>query len=360
MKELEILSGKPYKVYIDNDLDKLSKVLEEHKIKHKARFYLLTDDKVYELYKDKIEKFKDIFKVEIYYFNNGEKSKNYNTVKDIYSFLIEKNANRNSILIALGGGVVGDLGGFVASTYMRGIKYINIPTTLLSQVDSCIGGKVGYNFNGVKNIIGNFYNPEFVYISTNFLKTLDKKQFVDGLGEVIKYSLIKEGTMISYLRENSKGILERENDKMLYLVKNCLKIKKDIIEEDYKDLGIRNILNFGHTVGHGLEITSNGDLSHGEAVALGSLVALKLSEDILALDKGIYKEVEEVLNKLNLPTKHKVDNYKLFMYSINHDKKNDEDLNFVLLNKIGDPKIRTKVSKEQLYSALNNSINKGE
>lgn len=356
MRELEIISGKPYRIYIDNNLDKLPSILEENKINSKMKCFLITDDKVYELYKDIIEKLKKSLGIELYYFKNGEESKNYNTIEEIYSFLIDNNCNRNSLLIALGGGVVGDLVGFVASTFMRGIKYVNIPTTLLSQVDSSVGGKVGYNLNGIKNVIGNFHNPEFVYIGTDFLKTLEKKQFVDGLGEVVKYSLIRDDGMLAYLKENYRGILERENDKLLYLVRGCLKTKKDIIEQDYEDLGIRNILNFGHTVGHGLEITSEEKLSHGGAVALGSLVAIRLSEDILKLSKKTYNEVEEVLEKLNLPIKHKVDNYKLFMYAINHDKKNDDSIKFVLLSKIGEPKIKIEVTKEQLYHAIKGSI----
>lgn len=360
MKELEVSGVKGYRVYIDNTIDKLFQMLLQHKIKHNDNIFLVTDDRVFSLYKNGIEKLKESFNIKLYYFKNGEENKNINTVQGIYSFLIDNDANRDSVIIALGGGVVGDIVGFVSSTYMRGIRYINIPTTLLSQVDSCIGGKVGYNYNGIKNVVGNFYNPYFVYVSTNFLKSLDEKYFIDGLGEIVKYALIKDGALFNYLSENYKGILERENDKMIHIIRTCLKLKKDIVEEDFRDNGIRNLLNFGHTVGHGIEMTSGGKLTHGESVALGILVSLKLSESMLNLNEEVFKETIELYKKLGLPVKYKVDNYNLFMYAINHDKKNNNKIRFVLLQDIGNGKIKIEVNKEQILEAIKQSIGKGE
>ncbi|WP_125152227.1 3-dehydroquinate synthase [Clostridium rectalis] len=360
MREIKINLKRPYTIYIDSNLDKLFNTMNEYKIKKNDTLFLITDDKVSGLYNDIILKFEKHFNIKKYFFNNGELNKNMTTIQGIYSFLIENNANRDSILIGLGGGVVGDLVGFVAATYMRGIRYINIPTTLLSQVDSSIGGKVGYNYNGIKNIVGSFYNPEFVFISTNFLKTLEKKQFIDGLGEVIKYSLIKDKTLLEYIKENIKGIAEKENDKMLYIIRSCLSIKKYFVEIDYKDTGIRNLLNFGHTTGHAIEITSNGKFTHGESVALGILVAIKMSENILDLSNEIYNDVEEVLKKLGLPIEYKVDNYNLFMYAINHDKKNGKKIRFVLLQDIGKGKIKVEVNNEDILKGIKQSIDKGE
>lgn len=357
MREIEVEGDNGYKVYIDRNLDKLYKALEDYKIKANSEMFLITDDKVYSIYKDKIQRLKDIYNVKEFYFKNGEKNKSFETLKEIYSFLIKNNAKRNSIIIALGGGVVGDLVGFVASTYMRGVRYINIPTTLLSQIDSCVGGKVGYNYNGIKNLIGNFYNPQFVFISTNFLKTLDNEQFRDGLGEVIKYGLILDEEIISFVEENYKGILEKESDKLLYISRTCLKLKKQVIELDYKDLGYRNILNFGHTIGHAIEMTSENKITHGEAVALGILVALKLSEHIYGLDNELYSRMERLYNKLGLPTKYKVDNYKLFMYAINHDKKNKNNIRFILLKSIEKPEVKIEINKEHILKAIEESIN---
>ena len=360
MKEIKIEGNNGYKVYIDANLDKFSKALEDYKIKANSEMFLITDDRVYSIYKDKIEKLKGIYNIKELYFKNGEENKNFETIKEIYSFLVENNAKRNSIIIALGGGVVGDLVGFVASTYMRGVRYINIPTTLLSQIDSCVGGKVGYNYNGIKNIIGSFYNPEFVFIATNFLKTLDSERFRDGLGEVVKYGLILDEEIINFMEENYKGILEKESDKLLYISRNCLKLKKQIIKLDYKDLGLRNILNFGHTIGHAVEMTSKNKITHGEAVALGMLVEIKLSEYIYGLDKGLYSRVEKLYKKLGLPTKYKVDNYNLFMYAINHDKKNKNNIRFVLLKNVEKPEVKIEVNEKHILKAIEDSISRKE
>ncbi|MBE6067873.1 MAG: 3-dehydroquinate synthase [Clostridium lundense] len=357
MKELSVkLKDREYKVYITSSMDRFPQALIENKIKDKDSMFIITDDKVHSIYKDSIEKFKEQYNLKEYCFKEGKENKNINTVQGIYSFLIENNANRNSLLIALGGGVVGDIVGFVASTYMRGIRYINIPTTLLSQVDSSVGGKVGYNYNGVKNIIGNFHHPEFVYISTNFLKTLEQKEFQGALGEVVKYALIRDSSFLNFLNENYKGILEKETDKMIHIIKSSLKIKSEIIKDDLNDRGIRNVLNFGHTVGHAIEMNSGGKLTHGEAVALGMLTSIKLSENICNLRRDLYVNIVNLYEKLRLPTKYKVDNYTLFMYAINHDKKNDDKIRFVLLEDLNKPKVKVEINKKDIINALKNSI----
>jgi 3-dehydroquinate synthase len=357
MKEMIVQNEeKNYRVYIDSNMDKFHALLEENKIKINDKVFLVTDDIVYNLYEDVINAIRTQTKCAVYYFIHGEVNKNINTIQSIYNFLLENGANRNSTLIAIGGGVVGDLVGFVASTYMRGIKFINVPTTLLAQVDSCVGGKVGYNYNGIKNVIGNFYNPIFVYASTRFLKTLKNQQFRDGLGEVVKYGVIKDKTLLQYVNDNHKYILERENDKLFYIVKECLRIKAEVIEEDFKDTEFRNILNFGHTIGHGIEVASEFKISHGEAVGLGVLVAIKLSEIKLLLSKDIYKTVENLLSKLELPVKYKVDNYSSFMYAINHDKKNNDKIRFVLLEEIQKCKIKVEITEEEIFTALKESI----
>lgn len=357
MKEISMkLKDIEYKVYISSSMDKFSQALMENKIKNKESMFVITDSKVHYIYKNIIEKLKEQYNVKEYYFKEGEENKNINTIQGIYSFLIENNANKNSILIAMGGGVVGDIVGFAASTYMRGIRYINMPTTFLSQVDSSVGGKVGYNYNGLKNIIGDFYNPEFVYISTSFLKTLDEKEFQGGLGEVIKFALIKDSSLLNFLNENYKGIMEKETDKIIHIIKSCLKIKLEILKDDLNNIGMSNILNFGHTVGNAIEINSGGKLTYGEAVALGILTSIKLSENIYKLRKDLYGNIVNLYKKLGLPTKYKVDNYILFMYAINHDKKNDEKITFILLEDLNKPKIKVEINKKDIINALKNSI----
>ncbi len=346
MKEICINSrNKNYKVYIDNDISKIFLAFNEHKLKSTDKFYIITDDKVYSLYEKKLKLLMKNYNYKIFVFNQGEENKTYKTVEEIYNFLIENNADRNSILIAFGGGIVGDTVGFVAATFMRGIKYINVPTTLISQVDSAIGGKVAYNIKGIKNAIGCFYDPIFVFVSVNFLKTLNKMQFISGLGEVIKYGLIESSELLKYIKENIKAIMELENDKLLYIVKECLKIKASVVEKDYEDLGYRNILNFGHTIGHAIESDSN------------YLTSIKISEMKLKLNTNIYKEIENLYKKINIETFYKVDNLDLFLYSIKHDKKMEgNNIKFTLLEDVGACKIKIDVSEEEIIEALKESI----
>ncbi|AVQ45309.1 3-dehydroquinate synthase [Clostridium botulinum] len=361
MKEiiLESLELK-HRVYINNNLNRFHNILLENKIKDTDSIFIVTDKNIYSLYKHKMEQFINKNKYFVFVMNTGEENKNINTVNKIYDFLIDNNANRHSVLIAFGGGIVGDITGFVASTYMRGIRFINIPTTLLAQVDSSIGGKVGYNHREIKNLIGNFYNPVFVYVSTSFLKTLSEREFLNGLGEIIKYSLIRENDLSYFIEKNIKFILEREQDKLIHIVKECLSIKAAIVEEDFRDLGMRNSLNFGHTVGHAIEANSNYKISHGEAVALGILVALKLSEKKLNLDKNIYNNIVKLYKKLNLPLFYKVDNYKTFLYAIRHDKKNRDKIRFALLEEVGKVKVKVEVEENEIIKAIKESIDREE
>lgn len=355
MKEISIKND--YKVYIDNDINKIFLSLNENKIKNSEKVFIITDDKVYSIYEDKINIFTEKLNCQIFIMSQGEKNKNYKTVESIYNFLLKNNADRNSILVAFGGGLVGDIVGFVAATYMRGIRYISVPTTLISQVDSSVGGKVAYNMKNIKNCIGCFYDPSFVFISVNYLSTLDQLQFLSGLGEVIKYGLIKSPDLIKYIRENLKSIMEFESDKLTHIVKECIKIKASVVEEDYTDLGYRNILNFGHTIGHAIEIDSKYKIPHGIAISLGSLCAIKLSEKKLGLDSKLYSEIENLYKKIGIPVSYKVDNIKRFLYSINHDKKMENNkIKFTLLEGIGMPKMKIDVKEDEIIWALGESI----
>lgn len=359
MKPLNILYAKDnYKVYIEENMNNFYYLLQESKISNDDKIFLITDDNLYSIYRDLIDEFKDNLNCKVYYFKQGEESKNISTIQSIYDFLIENNANRNSSLIAFGGGVVGDLVGFVAATFMRGIKFVSIPTTLLSQVDSSVGGKVGFDYKGLKNIIGSFYNPVFVYICTDFLNTLKDAQFKDGLGEVIKYGMIQDSKLFEFIDKNYKSIIDKKTETLLFIIKSCLSIKLEVVEKDFKDLGLRNMLNFGHTIGHGIEISSNFKVSHGAAVALGMLVAVKLSEKKLSISKDVYIRLKALLKKLELPTSYKVDNYSLFLYAINHDKKNTNEIKFVLLEDISKCKIKVEVTTEEICSAMEESINR--
>lgn len=362
MKELIIKNSSEYsyRVYIDSTFDKFHNLLEENRMHGKDKLFFITDDSVYNIYKEYLMNIKEKYKCNIYYFVHGEENKNINTIGNVYTFLAQNHADKNSVIIALGGGAVSDIAGFAASTYMRGIRYINIPTTLISQIDTCIGGKNGYNYNGIRNIIGSFYNPSFVYVCVNFLKTLDNKQFINGIGEAVKYGAIKSKALLEYISNNCRQILERENDKLLYIVKECLSIKANIVKENYDDFDMMNILNFGHTISHGIEISSGYKVQHGEAVALGILVTLKLSEYKLHMPYSNYTKMRNIYFKMGLPVKYKVDNMETFMYAINRDRKNNESINMVLMEDFEKCRIRVPVSSNEVIRAMKESIDKGE
>lgn len=273
-----------------------------------------------------------IFKIE-----QGEKSKNIINYQKIIEFMIINNFTRNDIIVALGGGVVGDLSGFVAATFNRGIKFYNIPTTLLSQVDSSIGGKTAINFLNYKNIIGSFYPPAKVLIDPLTLNTLSKKQLHSGLVEVIKMAFTCNEPLFNLI--NNETDLLANIDNIIY---QALQIKKNIVEQDEKEANIRKVLNFGHSIGHAIESYNNLNLLHGECVGLGMLYMT---------NKDNKEKLISILNKYNLPTKIDIDNDKI-VEIIKHDKKAKDNLiDIIYVNKIGTYEIKT-INIDELYFLL--------
>ena len=255
----------------------------------------------------------------VYTIKAGEDSKSLIEYENILKVMIENNFNRKDVLVSLGGGVVGDLGGFCAASYMRGIDFYNIPTTTLSMIDSSIGGKTAVNFHGYKNIIGAFYQPKKVLIDINLLNSLDARQFNSGIVEAIKMAATFNEDLFSFIENNNI------KDNIEYIITESLKIKKDVVEKDEKETGLRKVLNYGHTIGHGIEVVS-GKLYHGEAVALGTLCLC--SEDIKARLINIYKQ-------LNIEPTIKLDKEKV-LEAISHDKKaNKDNITCIVVNKIG-------------------------
>lgn len=347
----------PYNIYLNTDFNFLSEALKEVNINAEDKLFVITDDIVNSLYGEEIKAILRGYNNKVFAFNHGEENKTIETVTNIYSFLLENNADRSSVLIGFGGGIVGDLVGFVAATFMRGTRFVNIPTTIMSLVDSSVGGKVAYNYQNLKNLIGTFYNPILVYGNIEVLKTLPQKEIINGFAEVIKYGLIKEVELLDLIEVKLKDINNLHQETLLQIINTCISSKIEIVEKDFRDKDYRNILNFGHTIGHGIEVISNYEVAHGYAVALGMLVEIKLSEYVFNLNKGIYDKIETLLNKLGFPTKYKVDNLNMFMYAINHDKKSENNaINFVLIEEIGKPKTKVKVSKELIEKALKESI----
>lgn len=294
---------------------------------------------------------------------SGEKHKNIETCQKIWSELLINNADRKSLLINLGGGVITDMGGFCAATYKRGIDFINIPTTLLAQVDATVGGKTGIDFNGLKNMIGLFKNPSEVFINHNFLKTLNIKHLKSGYAEIIKHGLIHNETYFLELKKTYK--LQIEN--ILPLIIESVSIKKEIVENDPFEQNTRKTLNFGHTIGHAIEscfLNTPNELLHGEAIALGMIGALYLSNKKCNFPTDSFQEIAEYLKdffeikidlKPHLPKLQKL---------ILNDKKNaDSNVNFILLEGIGKPLIDCKVNYEEIEDAIcfiDNFINENE
>lgn len=233
----------------------------------------------------------------------GESSKDVPTCLDLAKRLVRLGADRSSCLVALGGGVVGDLTGFLASIYMRGIAYIQVPTTLLAQVDSSIGGKTGVDLEEGKNLLGTFYQPRAVFVDLAFLETLPESQIKEGLSEVVKYGLIEEPELLAELAPGFNPPGSPDPAWMEALVERCCLIKKRFVEMDQRDRGIRRILNFGHTVGHALEAASGYSLSHGEGVALGMVAAARLSARLAGLPGEEVSRLEGLLGRLGLPTR---------------------------------------------------------
>lgn len=288
-------------------------------------------------------------------FPAGEKSKNRKTKERIEDKMLELGLNRDTCIIALGGGVVGDLAGFVAATYMRGIPYIQVPTTLLAMVDSSIGGKAAVNTRHAKNIIGAFHQPKKVVIDLNFLKTLPKKELISGLAEVIKHAMIKDREFLNFLERNIDKILKYNLDILKVAIKKSCEIKASIIMQDEKEKGLRRLLNYGHTIGHAIESALNFKITHGEAIAVGMNYAAKLSAKLGFLHEGSVIRQNNLLEFIGLP--HKISHHRLkpkkILEFIQYDKKIiDGKINFVLLNSIGDAFVSDKISLEDIKKIL--------
>ena len=267
----------------------------------------------------------------------GERSKTQKYKEIIENKLIKWNADRDSIIIALGGGMVGDLAGFTAATFMRGIDYIQIPTSLLAQVDSSIGGKTGINHPNGKNLIGAFHHPVKVYIDIETLQTLPVNHFYSGMAEVIKYAVSMDKDLFDYLEKHHKKIIELDKSKLLYIIKRCIILKKEIVQKDEREKNYRRILNFGHTIGHALELYSGFKILHGQAVAIGMMMEAKISKTIGILNEVDYKKLKYLLLLYKLPTEipEKFDIGKLCNLTI-YDKKNiDNNVNYTLIEAIG-------------------------
>lgn len=315
--------------YIGNEIEK---------IYNGNKIAVITDKNVDEFYGEQI---KDSLKnsnfiVHKIVIEPGEKSKSIEVLLDVYERLLDFGITRGDLVITFGGGVVGDLGGFAASTLLRGIPFIQIPTSLLAQIDSSVGGKVAVDLPRGKNLVGSFYHPKAVFIDPDLLNTLDKRFLHDGMAEVIKYGCIRDKELFDkLLKYDSEEELFNNIEEIIY---TCCNIKKDVVEKDEKDTGERMILNFGHTIGHAVEKYFNFEkYTHGEAVAVGMYAITKNSEEIGLTKLGTSKSIKDILLKYNLPYKMPNMDKEKNMEAISLDKKNKgEYLNIILLKNIGE------------------------
>jgi 3-dehydroquinate synthase len=269
----------------------------------------------------------------------GEKSKRLAIVEKCYDQLAAHRLERKAFIVALGGGVVGDLAGFVAATYLRGIPFVQVPTTLLAQVDSSVGGKTGVNLKAGKNLVGAFYQPRLVLCDLDALKTLPRREYVSGLAEVVKYGIIYDAILFAQLERNLPKLLQRDAATLRAVIARCCEIKSEVVGQDETESGLRAILNFGHTIGHAIENSSGyGKFLHGEAIAIGQVAAAKLSQKILGLPSGDVERIENLFSQAGLPVKIKLNSPRRqkLIAAMKLDKKvSAGEIKFVLAKKIG-------------------------
>ncbi|MFI3173331.1 MAG: 3-dehydroquinate synthase [Eubacteriales bacterium] len=336
MSKLEINLGiNSYPIYIEENI--LGSVLEYiAPVFRGKKIMIVSDSNVFPIYGEMITKqMEEKYECCSHVFTAGEQSKHLGVVQEVYTSLIENNFSRTDLIIALGGGVVGDLAGFVAATYLRGISYIQIPTTLLAQVDSSVGGKVAVDLPQGKNMVGNFYHPKMVFIDPKVLESLTERYFRDGMGEVIKYGCIQSESLFKKLKniKDKEELMQKIGD----IIYECIDCKRIVVEEDERDTGSRMILNFGHTLGHAVEqYYGYARESHGEAVAIGMYEIMKIAEEAGVTEPGMAQEIKDLLVQYGLPFACDVDR-NLLLQAIQKDKKNlSGSLNIILLSRIGE------------------------
>ncbi len=354
MKRLNLDFGKrSYDIVIENSFDALA---QEMSMVCRGRVLLVTDTNVAPVFADEVSaalEEADVDVCGVYSFKAGEKSKNIDTLQDIYNACVKYGLDRNASIAALGGGVCGDMAGLAAATYMRGIGFVQIPTTLLAQTDSSVGGKVGIDFAGIKNIVGAFKQPRLVYINTKTLKTLPQREFSAGMAEIIKYGIIRDSKFFDFLDKNSEKIKALDENMLEDMIYRCCEIKADVVMNDETERGVRAILNFGHTIGHGVESAKEFELLHGECVAIGMSGALEISRMRGYMDADSIEACNALIKKYNLSTSVSgADESDIIGCMKNDKKKLDGRLRFVLAQKIGSVEIFDDVGDDEISNAV--------
>ncbi len=348
-------NGQPiYPIVLTNSFDGLECALKDFSLEDR-RVCIVSETKVVshygEILSEKLEKMaRECY---VFTFEAGEQSKNLNTVNKLYEFLILHKFDRKDLLIALGGGVVGDLTGFAAATYLRGIDFIQIPTSLLSQVDSSIGGKTGVDYLAYKNMVGAFHQPKLVYINIKTLNTLSKREYYSGLGEIIKHGLIKDKQYYEWLLEKREEIKAMDEEVLIDMIYRSCDIKREVVEKDPKEKGERALLNFGHTIGHAVEKLMNFSYLHGECVGIGMLAAANICMQRGNITKEECDGLREWLTYFAFPKFPKELEAREVIETTKLDKKMEHGIiKFVLLNKVGEAAVKKDVTEEEMKKAI--------
>ncbi len=351
--------GRPaYDIWLEPSFNRLSEAVSLMKLSNR-KVMIITDSNVGKHY---LEVVKDVLSksaklVESISFPAGEASKNLDTVSQCYEKLIQSGFDRNDILVALGGGVVGDLTGFVAATYLRGIRFIQIPTSLLSMVDSSIGGKTGVDFKAYKNMVGAFHQPQLVYMNLSTLLTLPEAEYFSGMGEIIKHGLIKDADYYKWLKIQEAAIHARDYETLLEMVYRSCLIKRAVVEQDPKEQGERALLNYGHTIGHSVEKLKELTLLHGQCVCIGMAAATYLSLKRGSISETEYQDILHTMKCFRQPITVKGLSAEKVYEVTRSDKKMDSDkIKFILLQQVGNAVIDTTVTKAEMLSAIQSII----
>ena len=357
MKNIKFIvktKSKSYPIYFGDGILNTTGSLIKKNLVGVKKICIISDNKLPELLLKKLIKSLKKYDLRIFRLTANEKTKSIKVVNKIIEKLLKDNFNRSDCVIAFGGGVLGDLSAFISNLTKRGLKFVNIPTTLLAQVDASIGGKTGINSNHGKNLIGTYYQPDFVLSDVSILKSLPQREMISGYGEILKHALILDRKFFFWLARNGKKIINKENNNLLTkaIVKSC-KIKSEIVSKDEKEKNLRMILNFGHTFAHGFERAKNFSkkLSHGEAVLLGMMIASELSNKKKLLshhELSLIKKHYFILKLFkNINKVFKRNEINKIVYFMKNDKKNiDEKINLILLNKIGKTTKPKKIALE--------------
>jgi 3-dehydroquinate synthase len=356
MKTIDVkIPGKEYPIFLgDGIVGRLVGLLKSNKSCENV--FLVVDRNILRFHSLKVERVIESLKGKKYMhiFDSSESNKSFYGAEKIYSDLINQGFTRDSVIVPIGGGITGDITGFVASTFMRGVRFVQVPTTLLSVVDSSVGGKTGINFENTKNIVGTFTQPEFVLVDTDFLKTLPEEELICGIGEILKYAFLSDEVMFNTLLHNLNKLLTLDAAFTKKIVETCVRFKGDVVTKDEKESGLRKILNLGHTFAHAFEVEQDYSIKHGQAVAVGIMCALELS---LALDL-INETKFERFKSLPLLIKDKINlhhyNSNRIYEIMKRDKKGSADkIKFVLLTDIGRLVVDVTASEEEVKLAIN-------